>query len=569
MVNFYNYRKNKFHIAITFLFINLFINQASSQPPLTFNPVISSGLSSPVDLVNAGDGSNRIFVVQQGGTIRVYDQQFVYLGDFLTVAGISSGGERGLLSMVFSPSYNTNGFFYVYYTNTNGDVEVARYHVSANANAADAASKAIVITIPHPVNANHNGGKLNFGNDGYLYFATGDGGGGGDVPNNAQNGNVLLGKMLRIAVTNSSSPPYYTIPADNPFVSDPNVMDEIWVMGLRNPFRWSFDRLTHDMWIGDVGQDASEEIDYRAAGSTGGINYGWHCYEGNAPYNTTGCGAAATYIFPVYTYPHVPSGSYAVTGGVVYRGLLYPALQGYYMAADVYSANVYLVKPNGSGGWIITSQSGLPGTLVCFGEAENGEVYAVSLNGTVYKITTTAVVTSTPLLSFTGVPTIPGVEISWQTGSEQDLLQFEVEYSADGTNFQRVGIVPATNSSTGSAYQFEHIISFTSPIYYRLKIVSIGGHFEYSNIILVDPKDLHGIFVTPSVITNGVMVVRLDGSFNLLQLISMNGSVLLKRDISGSTGRTDIPLPVIATGVYIVELKNNQETHYQKVFISH
>ena len=296
MINFYNCRYNKLCIIISFVFINLFINPASSQPPLTFTPVISSGLSSPVDLVNAGDGSNRVFVVQQGGTIRVYDQQFAYTGNFLTVAGISSGGERGLLSLAFSPSYSSNGFFYVYYTNANGDVEIARYHISADPNVADPASKVILITIPHPVNSNHNGGKLNFGNDGYLYFATGDGGSGGDPPNNAQNGNVLLGKMLRIAVNNSLTAPFYTIPADNPFVNDPNVKDEIWAMGLRNPFRWSFDRQTHDIWIGDVGQDAWEEIDYRAAGSTGGVNYGWRCYEGNAAYNTAGCGSSATYV---------------------------------------------------------------------------------------------------------------------------------------------------------------------------------------------------------------------------------------------------------------------------------
>ena len=573
MINFYGCRNNKLYITITLIFINLFINPAFSQPPLIFTPVISSGLSSPVDLVNAGDGSNRVFVVQQGGTIRVYDQQFAFLGNFLTVSGISSGGERGLLSLAFSPSYSSNGFFYVYYTNTNGDVEIARYHISADPNIADPASKVILITIPHPVNSNHNGGKLNFGNDGYLYFATGDGGSGGDPPNNAQNGNVLLGKMLRIAVNNSLTAPFYTIPADNPFVNDPNVKDEIWAMGLRNPFRWSFDRQTHDMWIGDVGQDAWEEIDYRAAGSTGGVNYGWRCYEGNVAYNTTGCGSLTTYISPVYVYPNPASGSSAVTGGVVYRGSLYPALQGYYMAADVYSANVYLVKPTGSNGWTITSQSGLPGTLVCFGETENGEVYAVSLRGgAVYRVSTNSVLPpSTQLLSFTAILTDPVVEISWQTASEQDLQQFGVEYGTDGTNFQNIGNVTAANFPTGASYHFEHTISFTSRIYYRLKMVSIDGHFEYSNIIFLDPNSNtpNGIFIYPSLVTDGIMVLHLNEPFNLLELISTNGSIVLKQDISGQTGRIDIPVPALATGLYIARFKNNHATHSQKVVIKH
>jgi glucose/arabinose dehydrogenase len=573
MINFYTFRNNKVYLIIALIFIHLFINPVSAQPTLIMTPVISSGLSSPVDLVNAGDGSNRFFVVQQGGTIGVYDQQFTYLGNFLTVSGMSSGSERGLLSMAFSPSYSTNGFFFVYYTNTNGDVEIARYHVSADPNVADPASKVILLTIPHPTNANHNGGKLNFGNDGYLYFATGDGGSGGDPPNNAQNGNVLLGKMLRIAVNNSLTAPFYTIPADNPFVNDPNVLDEIWAMGLRNPFRWSFDRQTHDIWIGDVGQDAWEEIDFRAAGSTGGVNYGWRCFEGNSVYNSTGCGAASAYISPVYVYPNPTSGSSAVTGGVVYRGLSYPALQGYYMAADVYSANVYLIKPNSSGGWTITQQSGLPGTVVCFGEGEDGEAYAISLSaGTVYKISTNDVVLSTQLLSFTATRTNPGVEISWQTAGEQDLLQFEVEYSPDGTNFQNIGNVPATNSSTGATYQLEHTISFTSTIYYRLKILSNSGHFEYSNVISLNPAPPNNpidVFIYPSLITNGIMVVHLDTPFNQVELISVNGSIVLKQDISGLTGRIDIPVPAIATGLYIARFKNNQETHLEKVVIKH
>ncbi len=386
--------KNKFipsfffkQFCLTVLFLIL-INTVNSQPVITYNPVIT-GLTSAVDIVNAGDGTNRIFVVEQGGNIKVYNSSYTLLGTFLTVTGISTGNERGLLSLVFHPNYEANGFFWVYYTNSSGDIEISRYKVSSgNTNQADAASKQVVLTIPHPGQANHNGGKLNFGTDGYLYFATGDGGGGGDVPNNAQNGTVLLGKMIRINVSIGTIAPYYTIPADNPYVSDPNVRDEIWALGLRNPFRWSFDRTTNDMWIGDVGQDTREEINYRAAGSTGGINYGWRCYEGSLPFNTTGCLVSSNYVFPVYDYPNPSPGSASVTGGYVYRGSTHASMQGYYFAADVYSGNLYKVN---TAGFTTTVQTGLPTFVVGFGETESGELLNVSLNGSAY-----AVIPSTP-----------------------------------------------------------------------------------------------------------------------------------------------------------------------------
>jgi glucose/arabinose dehydrogenase len=351
---------------------------SNAQPVVSFTSVIT-GLSAPIDLVHAGDGTNRIFIAQQGGLIRVYDQAFASLGNFLTVTGISTGGERGLLSLVFHPDYETNGFFFVFYTNTAGDLEIARYKVSANPNIADP-TKTVVLTIPHPGQSNHNGGKLIFGTDGYLYLSTGDGGGGGDVPNNAQNQSVLLGKLLRIAVNTSTTPPYYTVPAGNPFGN------EIWALGLRNPFRWSFDGQTQDIWIGDVGQDNSEEIDFVPASAGGGVNYGWRCYEGNTPYNTSGCGPISNYTFPVHTYP-TQNPSSAVTGGRVYRGTVYPAMQGYYIASDFYSGNIYKIISSGVGGWTISTQSAVRTGISCFGEIESGELYATVLtNGNVYRV---------------------------------------------------------------------------------------------------------------------------------------------------------------------------------------
>ena len=250
-----------------------------SQPILNYRRVITS-LSAPLEIVSAPDSSNRLFIVQKVGSVKVYDKSYNFLGDFVTVSGVTINGERGLLSMAFHPDYKSNGLFFVYYTNTQGDIEISRYKVSNNPNRADTSTRTIIITIPHRAAANHNGGKISFGPDGYLYFATGDGGNGGDPPNNAQNGKVLLGKMLRIDVNNPSPQLNYSIPPDNPFVNDTLIADEIWALGLRNPFRWSFDRLTHDMWIADVGQGVREEINFRKAGETKGINYGWRCYEG-------------------------------------------------------------------------------------------------------------------------------------------------------------------------------------------------------------------------------------------------------------------------------------------------
>src|SRR5436190_8054326 len=268
-----------------------------SQPTINYRRVIGS-LSAPVEMASAPDGSNRIFIVQKVGSIKVFDKSYNFLGDFVTVSGITINGERGLLSMAFHPDYKTNGLFFVYYTTTLGDIEVSRYKVSSNPNKADTTSRTIIITIPHRVAANHNGGKLGFGADGFLYFATGDGGNGGDPPNNSQNGKVLLGKMLRIDINHPNPPLNYSIPSDNPFVTDTTVADEIWAMGLRNPFRWSFDRRTYDMWIADVGQGAREEINFRKAGTTKGINYGWRCYEGKIAYNPAGCKPADQYISP-------------------------------------------------------------------------------------------------------------------------------------------------------------------------------------------------------------------------------------------------------------------------------
>ena len=369
--------------STTFLLI-FFVNRISAQAPtLSLTPVIQN-LNLPMQLVNADDGTGRIFIIEKNGVIKVYSKSFAFLDTFLTLRNITSTGERGLLSLAFHPQYNSNGFFYVYYTNNIGSLEISRYKVSDDPNIADSTSKAVVITIPHPTNANHNGGTLHFGKDGYLYLSTGDGGGGGDAPNNAQNTSILLGKMLRLAVNTSSTAPYYTIPPGNPFAN------EVYAYGLRNPFRWSFDRETNDMWIGDVGQGAFEEINHRMFDSISGANFGWRCYEGNNVYNAAGCGPVSNYIFPIYTYPTVDPSS-SVTGGVVYRGDTYIGLRGYYVSCDFTTANFYIIYYDSTAhSYTTTIQMLNPSGISNFGETEDGELYAVCLNnGTVYRVVST------------------------------------------------------------------------------------------------------------------------------------------------------------------------------------
>ncbi|MEP6748633.1 MAG: PQQ-dependent sugar dehydrogenase [Bacteroidota bacterium] len=564
-------RKN---YRILFFFLACFgLYQTSAQPIISFHSV-ASGLSAAVDVVNAGDNTNRIFVVQQAGTIKVFDQSLNPLGDFLTVTGNSyNGGERGLLSMAFHPDYKNNGYFFVYYTNTNGDVEVARYHTPpATPNVADPASRKILLTIPHPVNNNHNGGKLNFGPDGYLYFATGDGGGGGDGPNNAQNGTVLLGKMVRINVSaNEMDPaPYYTIPPDNPFLAaGDNIRDEIWAFGLRNPFRWSFDKLTHDMWIGDVGQDLYEEIDFRAAGTSGGLNYGWHCIEGTHPYAPANPGcilSAGVYAPPLFDYPHNnATGGFAVIGGFVYRGTLNPAMYGYYIFADEVSSNVWLLPTGGTGADTIEFRA-LQANISSFGEAENGELYATSLNGQLYNIVATGnAALPVKLISFEGAAREGYNQLNWLTSGETQLRQFEIEYSTDAVHFQQAGIVAAANSG---AYSFKHLISTTHKLYYRLKMVDIDGKFIYSNLIIIAGNDFHGKnFASPSLISNGLLYLRLESSFSNLQIINMDGKVIHQEAIANRTGNISISIAGTPAGQYLVRLYSNDKQLTQKIVV--
>jgi glucose/arabinose dehydrogenase len=536
---------------------------AKAQPVLTLTPVITTGLNQPMQLVNAGDGTNRVFIVQKEGTIRAYDATFTYLSDFLTVTGINTSGERGLLSMVFHPAYATNGLFYVYYTTTAGDLELARYHVSTtNSNLADVSTKVVLITIPHPTNANHNGGELHFGADGYLYLSTGDGGGSGDVPNNAQSTTVLLGKMLRFNVNTSATAPYYTIPAGNPYGN------EIYSLGLRNPYRWSFDRLTNDMWIGDVGQDSWEEINYRAAANTAGTNYGWHCYEGDTAYNTTGCAAASTFVFPAFTYP-TQNPAAAITGGLVYRGTAYPLLQGWYVSADFYSGIFYKIFPDGSGGWTVSQQTLSPTGIVNFGETENGEAYAVSNTGnSVYQIGASTVLPIS-LVSFTAKPVPQGVQLTWKTAEEENLQQFDIEYSMDGNTFNKLNSVAAKNIREGSIYNYTHTISFNGSIFYRLKMMDKSGISTYSGTAKITLNNAEQATIAPNVITDGMLHLNFKGNnYSSVELLGMDGRIIWKENIPTEKSQMDVDVASFSKGMYLLRLSGDSKSAVQKFYVN-
>ena len=349
--------------------------------------MVASGLNQPLLLTNAGDGSGRAFIVERAGRILVLKKGSVLPTPFLDIHLIvnSSGDEQGLLALAFHPAYESNGKFYIVYTNQNNTLVLSQFTRSGtNPDQANPGSQIQLLTIAHPTFQNHNGGTLAFGPDGYLYWSTGDGGSGGDPNNNGQNLGSLLGKILRLNV--NAAPPY-SIPPSNPFYNNPSpsVRKEIWAYGLRNPWRISFDRLTGDLWIADVGQNRREEIDFQVAGGAGGENYGWRVMEGSLCYlPSSGCDPSGK-VLPVTEYDH--SVGCSVTGGYRYRGSNYPSLSGHYFYADLCSGILFDLYRNAQNSWVSSQLSDTPYVVSSFGESETGELYLIDYNaGKVYQI---------------------------------------------------------------------------------------------------------------------------------------------------------------------------------------
>jgi glucose/arabinose dehydrogenase len=366
---------------------------------------VATGFTDPVDITHCGD--SRLFVVERPGVIKILQPSGQLLTTpFLDISGPvnSSGGEQGLLGLAFHPQYSANGFFYIYYCSGtgNGAVRVSRFSVSADPNVANAASELVLWELAQPY-SNHKGGDIAFGPDGYLYFAPGDGGSSNDPQNRAQTMSLGHGKVHRINV-NGALP--YSIPADNPFATANNTdtLRTIFASGLRNPFRFGFDATNGDLWIGDVGQSAKEEVDRIAAGDLSGRNFGWRCREGTIA--TPGISPACTGNFTAPVFDHDQSGGYcSVIGGRVYRGTRYPNLAGRYLYADYCVGRIWSLGPNGSGGWISESMtSDLGFGIACIAEDAANELYVVNTESGVISriIDSSALVRVSPKLLLDG-----------------------------------------------------------------------------------------------------------------------------------------------------------------------
>jgi glucose/arabinose dehydrogenase len=334
-----------------------------------------------VQVVDPDDGSGRMFIIQQTGQVVILQDDAI-TGTLLDISGqISTGSEQGLLSIALHPDFAKNGRFYIDYTDGNGNTQVEQWAISKDdPNVADPASATTILSVEQPF-PNHNGGLLMFGPDGYLYVGLGDGGSQGDPNGNGQNLGVLLGKILRIDIDQTEGDLPYAIPKDNPFVGRVDARSEIWAYGLRNPWRFSFDRQTGDLYIADVGQGEVEEANFQPAGE-GGLNYGWNLMEGTNCYLEADCDQSGLTL-PFFEYTHSSGAGCSISGGYVYRGEAIPALSGAYLAGDYCTGYIWAVNPQ-TGVATDAMESGL--SISSFGEDASGELYVVDLNGGIYKI---------------------------------------------------------------------------------------------------------------------------------------------------------------------------------------
>ena len=416
-----------------------------------------AGLSLPVGVTNARDGSGNLYVVEQGGRILLVKNGALQATPFLDISDrVLSIGEQGLLGLAFPPGYATKRYFYVYYTRPVDNNVVSRFRLTVNPDAADPDSEEMLIATPQPF-SNHNGGQIAFGPDGFLYISKGDGGSGGDPFNNAQNPASLLGKLLRIDVESAADPGLlYAVPPTNPFAQTAGFRGEIWALGLRNPWRFSFDRQTGDLYIGDVGQGSFEEVDFQPAESPGGENYGWRIMEGAHCFGDPACSQAGL-VLPVAEYDHGQGCS--ITGGFVYRGTAYPRMQGIYLYADFCTGNFWGLKRDGAA-WqnaLLLSESR---NVSSFGEDEEGNLFVADRsNGLVLEIVAPNNPPAAPALvspadGTTGTPTT--VPFEWNPSADPDGDQVDYLFFL-GTDPSFTGVVPVPVARTKDGKSAKHL----------------------------------------------------------------------------------------------------------------
>ena len=504
---------------------------AFSQTPVSINlQPFASGLPLVLDLAHAGD--DRLFAVLQPGTIRIINVDgTVVPTPFLDITSrVNSGGEQGLLGLTFDPNYAQNGFFYVNYIfgSGNGNTRISRFQVSTDPNIALETTEQVIYTWQQPY-SNHNGGDLDFGPDGYLYVGFGDGGSGGDPEGRAQDVSNPLGDMIRIDVSDPDTT--YTIPPTNPFanvLADSDTLPEIWASGLRNPFRWGFDALTGDLWIGDVGQNAYEEVDFWPAGNNSRPNFGWRCYEGLHQYNTTDCLPLANYVAPVSEHAQSTFGWYSVIGGRVYRGQEFPRLEGRYIYTDFAGGDFFSLLPDGAGGWTREEiRNSTTQGYSCIAENSVGELFVCNLNnGNVYQI-----VDACPQ----DAPTV-SQNTNMLTSSQATAYQWYLNDQA---------IAGATDQTLEVAL---------SGTYYVVATVGPNCQLASDTIEVVfngiTGNVLSGLEIYPNPAKDRIMVKGLPTSVAMIILIDVSGRELLNTSANAVNGSATVNVSDISTGRY-------------------
>ena len=535
-----------------FSFLCSFLISATlfAQGPQLVLEEYAGNFTRAVDIQNAGD--DRLFIVEQAGRIRIIDGNGSILpGNFLNITSIvnDNGFEQGLLGLAFHPNYVNNGFYYVNYTagSGSGETRISRFQVDPDdVNSTLAGSEQIILTVEQPA-TNHNAGAIAFGPDGYLYIGLGDGGQGGDPWGNSQNPEVLLGKMLRIDVDGGAS---YVIPTDNPFVDSTNIRDEIWALGLRNPWRFSFDRIEGNLWIGDVGQDAIEEINFQPANSPGGENYGWDCFEGSNTFNQPAdeCAMNPVVVDPVFEYGQSTPNGCSVTGGYVYRGCDYPHLLGYYILADYCSGRFWTIVQDGL---IWDGEQALDSgrSISTFGEDHEGEIYVAAFNGKIYKVNSVEDFT----LTIEGLGMFNIVEgasffDSFQWFNFGQPIAGATEPSYDGSSEDGEYYVVATTNNGECSFQSNTIMYNTSGV-----------------------KEIQGLthfVVQPNPFSDFINIeIAIEHSTDLqIRILDISGKIIAKKQFTNQTAfNTNFNLSALTSGIYIVELQSDSGLATQKI----
>ncbi|MEP7323139.1 MAG: PQQ-dependent sugar dehydrogenase [Saprospiraceae bacterium] len=537
-----------------------------------------SGLGTVTDISNAADGTNRIFVANKNGVITIVSGTAPYttLGTLLDISSIiSTNSEEGLLGLAFDPNFASNGFFFVNYvpsgTNNNQISRFTATTPSANTTVSISTQK-LILTVRGAQFENHKGGDLTFGPDGYLYIPTGDGGNGGDPFGNGQNGDTLLAKILRIDVNTAGT---YLIPPTNPFVSVAGIRDEVWDMGVRNPWRISFDRQTGDLWIADVGQGVREEINFESPGA-GGKNYGWNCREGFAAYGggCTNTPPDPAFTNPIFDYLHCSTCNAgtigfgnSITGGFVYRGNVSSnaALNGYYVCADYVSHHAWIIKQTGSAGFrqaldVKTIGSLTSSGITSFGEMENGEILAGLENGNMGFIAATAAL-PVGLIRFNATTVSNSITLDWNTGSEINTLQYHIERSQDGQQFEELSKVSAKGKAAD--YQFIDTRPLNNHNYYRLKIEDLDGTFEYSSIVHQKMQVNHALAYYQKESREIKIDLEPMRSNERINLYTLQGTLV--RQVSNQD--TKINVDDLPSGIYFLSMPGSTDRLFQKILI--